>query len=102
MVVEVCKGLVGLPYVALDVIIELGGCARKGPEMGFVGLGCGGLSEVVDPFLVEDSLDVEDAVSFEGLDLFLGDFVFLGCGDSGFDAVGEGDLRILQAEVVFP
>jgi len=33
MVVEVSEGLVRLPYIALDIVVELGGGARKGPKV---------------------------------------------------------------------
>jgi len=83
MVVKVSEGLVRLPYVTLDVIVQLGGCASKGPEV-WVGnlVTCGG-SEVFDPIRVEDVLDVNDPVSLEGLDLFFGQFVFFGGCDTG-------------------
>jgi hypothetical protein len=102
MVVKVRKCLVGLPYVSLDVIVELGRRSREGPEVGFFDLGLGGFSEVVHPLGVEDSLDVDDSVSFEGLDLFLGDGVCFGGCDPRLDAVGKRDFGVLESEVVLP
>jgi len=102
MVVEVGEGLVGLPYVALDIVVELGGSAREGPKVRVFHLVSGGRSEVFDPVVVEDILDVDDTVSFEGLDLGLGDLELFGSRDAGFYSVGEAKLWILQAEVVFP
>jgi len=62
----------------------------------------GGCSEVFDPVVVEDVLDVDDTISFEGLDLSFGDLELFRSRDAGFYTVGEGKLWILQAEVVFP
>ena len=102
VVVEVSECLVGLPYITLDVIIKLGGCTSKGPEVGFLGLGSCGFSKVVDPLFVKDSLDVDNTISLENLDLLFGDFVFLWGGHSLVDAVGKLDLVILEAEIIFP
>ena len=102
MVVKVRKGLVGLPYVSLDVIVELGSRPCERPEVGFFDLGRGSFSEVVHPLGVEDSLDVDDSVSFEGLDLFLGDGVCFRSCHPRFDAVGEGNFGVLESKVVLP
>ena len=102
VVVKVGKGPVGLPYVALDVIVEFGGGAGKGPKVGVGHLVVGGRAEVGYPLVVKDLLDVDHAVSFQRGDLIGGECEGFGCCHSRLDAVGEGDGGALQAEVVLP
>ena len=102
VVVEVGEGLVGLPYVALDVVIELGGRPGEGPEVGVVDLVAGGVAQVLDPLGVEHALDVNDSVLLEGLDLLFGQLVGLWGGLAGDDAMGHCEAGILQTEVVLP
>lgn len=63
--------------------------------MGVGDLVARGGSEVFDPLRVEDALDVDDAVSLERLDLFLGQFVLLGSRDAWRYSVGEGEAWVL-------
>mmetsp|Transcript_21912 Transcript_21912/g.46259 ORF Transcript_21912/g.46259 Transcript_21912/m.46259 type:complete len:256 (-) Transcript_21912:436-1203(-) len=95
MVIKISEGLVRLPYVALDVIVELGRSASKCPEVRVGNLvACGG-AEVFDPFGIEDALDVNYAILLESSDLILGEFVLFWRGDTRFDAVRQGEARVL-------
>lgn len=102
VVVKVGKGPVGLPYVALDVIVEFGCGAGEGPEVRVGHLVIGGGAEVLHPLVVEYLSDVDHAVSFQRGDLILGQSEGFGRRHSRLDAVGEGDGGALQAEVVLP
>mmetsp|Transcript_13168 Transcript_13168/g.24748 ORF Transcript_13168/g.24748 Transcript_13168/m.24748 type:complete len:241 (-) Transcript_13168:829-1551(-) len=95
MVIKVGKGLISLPDVSLNVIIQFRSCPSKCPKVRFVHLIHGGFSKVVHPFFVKDALDVYDTVSFEGLDLFLCDEILFRSTDAFLDAVGEGELWVL-------
>jgi len=95
VVVKVGEAFVCLPYVTLDVVIQLGGSAGEGPEVGVGDLVARGGSEVFDPLRVEDALDVDDAVSLERLDLFLGQFVLFRSRDAWRYSVGEGEAWVL-------
>ena len=88
VVVEVGETPVRLPYVPLDVIVQAGGRAGEGPEVGVGHLVRRGAPEVLDPIGVEDALDQHDAVLLEGEYLILGEVVLLGGGDTGDYAVG--------------
>lgn len=66
MVVKVSECLVRLPYVTLDVIIQFRGSTGKCPKVGVGNLFIGSGTEVFHPLGVEDSLDVDYTVFFEG------------------------------------
>ncbi len=95
MVVKVGEGPVGLPYVALDVVVQPRGGSGEGPKVRIGHLVRGGGAQVVDPFGVEDGAEEDDAVLLEGAHLFFADGVRFGRRDPRGYAVGKGQLRIL-------
>lgn len=102
VVVKVGKSPVRLPHIALDVVIEFGGCASERPEVGVVHLIGGGFAQVFHPGLVEHAFDEDDAILFKSSDLLLGDFEGFRGSNALDNAVRERDLRVLQSKVVLP
>lgn len=95
MVVKVGKCLIGLPYIALNVIVELGGGAGKCPKVWIGHLMSGSRAEVIYPVGIEDGPDEDDAVLFEGADLFLANGECFRRRNARSDAMGKGKSRIL-------
>ena len=102
MIVEVGECFVRLPNVTLDVVVELGGCSGKRPEMRFRNLLASGGSEVFHPFAVADTRDVNNAVFFQRSDLFLCYLEFIGCCDARLYTMWKRETGILKAKVIFP
>jgi len=89
MVVKISKCLIGLPYIALDVIVEFGGSTGKGPKVWIGDLMTSGRTEIVDPIGVKDGTDEDHTIFFEGTDLFVGNGECFGWRDAGCDAMGK-------------
>lgn len=102
MVVKVRIGLVRLPYVALDVVIQSTRRTREGPKVWIRHLMGGGGPEVLDPLGIEYALDVHDAILLQRPNLRFAEFVPFGGGDAGCYPVGEGKTRVLKSKVIFP
>mmetsp|Transcript_8945 Transcript_8945/g.24798 ORF Transcript_8945/g.24798 Transcript_8945/m.24798 type:complete len:276 (-) Transcript_8945:275-1102(-) len=102
VVVKVSKSLVGLPDISLDVIIEFGGRACKGPKVRVVNLiGCC-FFQVIHPLFIKDTLNMNHSIFLESSDLFLCDGKLLGVGNTRDQTVRQGKARVLQAKVVLP
>mmetsp|Transcript_19579 Transcript_19579/g.36435 ORF Transcript_19579/g.36435 Transcript_19579/m.36435 type:complete len:205 (-) Transcript_19579:305-919(-) len=88
VVVKVCEGLVRLPDVALDVIVQLGSGSGEAPEVGLFGLLGSRLPHVLNPLLVEHSLQQHHPVPLQDLDILLRHRVSLGRGSALLNPVG--------------
>ncbi len=88
MVVKIGKRFVGLPYIALDVIVKFGGSSGKGPKVWIGHLMTSSRTEIVYPIGVKDRTDEYNTIFFEGTDLFVSDGECFGWSDAGCNTMG--------------
>mmetsp|Transcript_5560 Transcript_5560/g.8552 ORF Transcript_5560/g.8552 Transcript_5560/m.8552 type:complete len:308 (-) Transcript_5560:249-1172(-) len=102
VVIKTGKGLVCLPDVSLDVIVQLRCSSCKGPKVRIFDLIRGCLAQIVDPLVIKHPLDVYNTVSFESFNEgFINHVPFWWCHTLD-NSMWHWEFWILKSKVVFP